>query len=204
MSDELSFRQHRQRHLTGDEALLPGAEGSRDTQGEAAWELGAAPALTGSGGGGGQGPGLEDAPAAERRGTFRDGAEAERWRGEPHAENLGESPWTEPVRAKRPAERATQPLPFPSFPGLGEEEGELGKGKPGGLDLARFTRGIWKRRWLVAGIALAISLGALAIALTLMKHQCGYANKSPVPVAAAGGDAWASRVISGQLCTRPL
>ncbi len=171
MSDELSFRQHRQRRLTGDEALLPGAEGSRDTQGEAAWELGAATALTGSGGGGGQGPGLEDAPAAERRGTFLDGAEAERWRGEPHAENLGESPWTEPVRAKRPAERATQPLPFPSFPGLGEEEAELGKGKPGGLDLARFTRGIWKRRWLVAGIALAISLGALAIALTLMKHQ---------------------------------
>jgi hypothetical protein len=28
--------------------------------------------------------------------------------------------------------------------------------EPGGLDLARFTRGIWKRRWLVAGIALRL------------------------------------------------
>ncbi|MCC7278354.1 MAG: hypothetical protein IT487_08570, partial [Chromatiaceae bacterium] len=77
---------------------------------------------------------------------------------------LGEAAWdigdalppAPPPPSDTPAEAAPPPA-FAGFPGLGDEEEAPVKAKRGGLDLMRFLRGIWNRKWLVAGIALVIS-----------------------------------------------
>lgn len=182
MSDELSFRLRHSRPLSVAEDGPTGVEDPRDGQGEAAWELGAAtdtpgsPASAGPGSGAFPGPhsGSGSLSTPDRGEEWRDarrvGPDAT-WGQAPLGADIGEPPWAEPAHTEQPGESPTPALPFPPFPGLGEEEAETGKGKAPGLDLARFTRGIWKRRWLVIGVALVIMLGALAIALTLMKHQ---------------------------------
>ena len=175
MSDELSFRQRRPRPLSGAEDDLTGGEG----QGEAAWELGATTDTHGNtasgeqpGSGGFPVPGIDSGSlsspdgGAEWRDVRRGGAEVGIWGQVPLGPDIGES-----ARPEQPGESPAPALPFPPFPGLSEEEADTGKGKGPSLDLARFTRGIWKRRWLVAGVALVMMLSALTIALTQMKHQ---------------------------------
>jgi uncharacterized protein involved in exopolysaccharide biosynthesis/Mrp family chromosome partitioning ATPase len=70
-----------------------------------------------------------------------------------------------PPKEKR-SEEAPPPPPFPGFGGTDEEE------EPGpGLDISRFVRGVWKRRWLVAGIALFSILLSGLTAFTLLDHK---------------------------------
>lgn len=85
--------------------------------------------------------------------------------------DLGEPPLPPLPTPSPPTESAADssaPPPFAGFPGLGEEEAEPVKPKRGGIDPMRFLRGIWKRIWLVVGIALVISSGFIAMALTMI------------------------------------
>lgn len=70
--------------------------------------------------------------------------------------------------ARREA-RDERPMPFPGFPGMGGEEKEPPKGP--GLNLERLARGILKRGWLAAGIALGIASLFLMVAVTLVKPK---------------------------------
>ena len=91
---------------------------------------------------------------------------------------LGEAAWdigdalppAPPPPSDTPAEAAPPPA-FAGFPGLGDEEEAPVKAKRGGLDLMRFLRGIWNRKWLVAGIALVISAGFLGVAMTMIHSK---------------------------------
>ena len=80
--------------------------------------------------------------------------------------HLGESP-SESRPRETDTTRETE-SDFPAFPGLGgEEEEESGPG----LDIQRFIRGVWKRRWLVVGVATAVTLLFGLLAFTLLKHK---------------------------------
>ena len=124
MSDELSLRHSRQRLAGGDFDPLTAEVAPRDAMGEAAWDIGDAPALAAL----------------------------------PPVEAVADSP-------------PPPPPAFPGFPGLGDEEEAPAKPKTGGLDLMRFLRGIWNRKWLVAGIALVISASFLGVALTMVHSK---------------------------------
>lgn len=95
--------------------------------------------------------------------------------GEP--EPLGEAAWSlggmeteapPPVREEKKASSPSQP-PFPMFPGL-EDEKAAAKAAPG-LDIMRFVRGLWARKYLILAIALGISLLFGGLAFTLVKRQ---------------------------------
>lgn len=119
MSDELSLRQSRQRLAGGEFDPLTAEVTTRDSIGEAAWDL-------------------------------------------------GDSPLPDPLPPVETPADSSPPSPFPSFPGFGDEEAEPVKPKTGGLDPMRFLRGIWTRKWLVAGIALLISASFLGVAKTMI------------------------------------
>ena len=88
------------------------------------------------------------------------------------ADTIGETAWNldNPVPDTSTNERKSEePPPLPPFPGLGgaDQEEEAGPG----LDINRFVRGVWKRRWLAAGIAGVIVLLSGALAFTLLNHK---------------------------------
>lgn len=99
----------------------------------------------------------------------------------PGEDPLGESAWsldgtqTEPPYTPPPPpsgekkEAAPSPPPFPMFPGLDEEK-PAAKAGPG-LDIMRFVRGLWSRRYLIIAVALGISLLFGSLAVTLVKRQ---------------------------------
>lgn len=87
------------------------------------------------------------------------------------AARLGESAWNldhpaaSETTGKRAQENAEAAAPFPPFPGLEDIDQEPPPGR--GLDIKRYIRGIWKRRWLVAAIALLSIFLSVLVALTL-------------------------------------
>ncbi len=104
------------------------------------------------------------------RGANEEGVPAESGAAEQRP-RLGESAWnldhpaTTEINGKRTAENTEGPVPFPPFPGLEDIDQEQQPGS--GLDIKRYIRGIWKRRWLVAAIALITVFLSVLIALTL-------------------------------------
>ena len=94
----------------------------------------------------------------------------------PHpADGAGETAWhlgDRSVTEPRPAGATREPpaaAPFPAFPGLGSAEEEEPSGPS--LDVRRYLQGVWKRRWLAAGIAAGTALLATLLAFTLMAHK---------------------------------
>lgn len=57
---------------------------------------------------------------------------------------------------------------FPAFPGFGDEEDEAPTGPR--LDIGRFVRGVWKRRWIVAAISAIVTLLFLVLALMIERE----------------------------------
>ena len=89
-----------------------------------------------------------------------------------HADTIGETAWNldDPVPDTSTNEqKSEEPPPLPPFPGLGgaDQEEEAGPG----LDINRFVRGVWKRRWLAAGIAGVIVLLSGVLAFTLLSKN---------------------------------
>ena len=95
-------------------------------------------------------------------------------------EEPGETAWdlAEPLSSQAPAakdressarEQEESAFPFPMFPGMGGEEEEAPE--PSGLDIQRLVRGVLKRFWLAAGIAIVIATLFLAAAVTLVKPK---------------------------------
>ena len=95
-------------------------------------------------------------------------------------EEPGETAWdlAEPLSSPAPAakeqessgkEQEDSTFPFPVFPGMGGE-GE-GAPEPSALDIRRLVRGVLKRFWLAAGIAIAIATLFLVAAVTLVKPK---------------------------------
>ena len=79
--------------------------------------------------------------------------------------HLGE-PIVEPTKADK--KKGNEPPPFPPFPGLGDSDEEAAGP---GLDIQRFARGLWKRRWIIVGIAATVTLLFGVIAFTLLTHK---------------------------------
>ena len=101
------------------------------------------------------------------RGAKEEGISAENGAAE-QAPRLGESAWSldhPATTEKRAAENAEGPAPFPPFPGLEDIDQEQQPDRD--LDIKRYVRGIWKRRWLVTAIALVSIFLSVLIALTL-------------------------------------
>lgn len=65
-------------------------------------------------------------------------------------------------------EEETAPPAFPAFPGFGDEEDDTPTGP--GLDIGRFIRGIWKRKWIVIAISIIVTLLFLALALMIERE----------------------------------
>jgi len=69
----------------------------------------------------------------------------------------GEAAWDlpqpRPEAGRTPEDSAAVAPPFPPFPGL--EEAEESAGGSLGIDPVRYLKGLWRRRFLVAGIVLA-------------------------------------------------
>jgi uncharacterized protein involved in exopolysaccharide biosynthesis/Mrp family chromosome partitioning ATPase len=89
-------------------------------------------------------------------------------------DDTGESAWDIGERLHEPLPRRekkdeTPPVGFPPFPGLddGEEEAPSGPG----LDIMRFVRGVWKRRWLAVGIAFLITVLFGVLAFSSLHHK---------------------------------
>ena len=97
-----------------------------------------------------------------------------------HDDEPGETAWdlAEPLSSPAAAakdqessarEQEDSAFPFPMFPGMGGEEEEAPE--PSGLDIQRLVRGVLKRFWLAAGIAIVIATLFLAAAVTLVKPK---------------------------------
>lgn len=65
-------------------------------------------------------------------------------------------------------QKGQAPPPFPPFPGLGDGDDEAAGP---GLDIQRFLRGLWKRRWIVVGVPTAVTLLFVALAFNLLTHK---------------------------------
>jgi len=88
------------------------------------------------------------------------------------ADTIGETAWNlddPPPEPSAEDHKSEEPPSFPPFPGLGgaDEEEEAGPG----LDINRFVRGVWKRRWLAAGIAGVIVILSGVLAFKLLGHK---------------------------------
>jgi uncharacterized protein involved in exopolysaccharide biosynthesis len=57
---------------------------------------------------------------------------------------------------------------FPPLPGFGDETDEAPAGP--GLDIMRFVRGVWQRKWIVAAISVIVTLLFLLLALSMSKE----------------------------------
>jgi len=62
-------------------------------------------------------------------------------------------------------------MPFPGFPGFGQEDSEATKAKGPGFDFMRFIRGVWKRLWLVALVAITFSATSVGLAYKTIQHK---------------------------------
>lgn len=113
------------------------------------------------------GRGEDDEPPArgDSRGRGEEPGEAAWDLAEPLA-NLSPDP-TEQVADTQEGDDAR--IPFPMFPGMGNEEEEAPKGP--GLDIRRLALGVLKRLWLAAGIAFSIAILFLVAAVTLVKPK---------------------------------
>ena len=84
----------------------------------------------------------------------------------------GETAWSldEPAAGNEPERhRSEEPAPFPPFPDLGGVDQEEQAGPP--LDVRRFLRGLWTRRWLIVGITGAFVLLSALLAFTLLDRK---------------------------------
>lgn len=60
------------------------------------------------------------------------------------------------------------PPAFPPLPGFGDDEDETPAGPD--IDIMRFVRGVWQRKWLVGAIATVVTLLFLLLALSLPRE----------------------------------
>ena len=84
----------------------------------------------------------------------------------------GETAWSldEPAAENEPERhRSEEPAPFPPFPDLGGVDQEEQAGPS--LDVRRFLRGLWTRRWLIVGITGVFVLLSALLAFTLLDRK---------------------------------
>lgn len=87
----------------------------------------------------------------------------------------GEAAWSldepadELATDTRKCEEPALPPPFPMFPELDTTDQEEQSRQ--GLDVRRFARGVWKRRWIVVGVTGAFILVSVLLAFTLLNHK---------------------------------
>jgi uncharacterized protein involved in exopolysaccharide biosynthesis/Mrp family chromosome partitioning ATPase len=90
----------------------------------------------------------------------------------PNESSPGETAWhlgaSLPEAERSDEQKGQGPPPFPPFPGLGDGDEEAAGP---GLDVQRFVRGLWKRRWIVVSVAAAVTLLFGALAFTLLTHK---------------------------------
>jgi len=86
-------------------------------------------------------------------------------------DEMGEDAWnlTDKTERKQAVEVDDSAADFPMLPSFGGDDEEPPARST--IDISRLLRGIWNRRWLVAMIALMITLCFAGLAFTLMHHM---------------------------------